>query len=91
MNSTNGIIDAFREAIERAVESALRKTLNISDASNRRLLTVEETAQYLSLSEREIHNMLANHELPGVRRGRRVMIDIRDVDSWIEVNKGVVK
>lgn len=83
----SGIEDAFNDAVERAVECAVKKALNINDATNRRLLTIEESAQYLSLCEREIHNMNANHELPVVRRGRRKMIDIRDLDAWIERNK----
>lgn len=79
--------DAFAEVIERAVEAAIRKALNLSEATNRRLMTVEEAAVYLSLSEREIHNMIALTDLQCVRRGRRVMIDIHDLDLWIETNK----
>jgi excisionase family DNA binding protein len=79
--------DAFAEVIERAVDAAIRRALNLSDATNRRLMTVEETAAYLSLSEREIHNMISLTDLKCVRRGRRVMLDIRDLDQWIEGNK----
>jgi excisionase family DNA binding protein len=79
--------DAFAEVIERAVEAAIRKALNLNDATNRRLMTVEEAAIYLSLSEREIHNMISLTALKCVRRGRRVMLDIRDLDRWIEENK----
>jgi excisionase family DNA binding protein len=79
--------DAFAEVIERAVEVAVRKALNLSETTNRRLMKVEEAAVYLSLSEREIHNMIALNDLKCVRRGRRVMIDIRDLDLWIEENK----
>ena len=78
---------ALSVAIEYAVESALKKALNINPATNHRLLSVKKTAQYLALSEREIHNMIANGELSSVRHGRRVMIDIRDLDSWVEKNK----
>lgn len=79
--------DAITTAIESAVECAVKRALNVSDATNRRLLTVEQAAEYLSLSTREIYNMFANRELLRVRRGKRIMIDIRDLDLWIERNK----
>jgi excisionase family DNA binding protein len=61
--------------------------MNISDVSPRRLLTVQEASVYVALSEREIYNTIANKELPGVRHGRRLMIDLRDLEHWIESNK----
>jgi excisionase family DNA binding protein len=42
---------------------------------------------YLALSEREIYNMIANKDLSGVRHGRRLMLDIRDLDVWIATHK----
>jgi excisionase family DNA binding protein len=53
----------------------------------RRLLSAHEAAVYLALSEREIYNMIATKVLRGVRHGRRVMIDIRDIEQWIESKK----
>jgi excisionase family DNA binding protein len=79
--------DAFFQMIELACESAIKRVLNISDISPRRLLAVAEAAVYLSISEREIYNMLANKELAGVRHGRRIMIDVKDLNEWIEANK----
>jgi excisionase family DNA binding protein len=79
--------DALQQAIEQAVEAAIRKALNINDATNRRLLSVEEGAVYLALSKREVYNMIATGELPAVTHGRRRMLDIRDLDVWIECAK----
>jgi excisionase family DNA binding protein len=79
--------DAFQQAIETAVETGVRKALNISDATNRRLLSIEEGAVYLSLSKREVYNMIATDELPAVTHGRRKMLDIRDLEVWIERSK----
>jgi len=79
--------DAFERLIEQAVETGVRKGLNISETTNRRLLSVEEGAVYLSLSKRELYNMIANHEMAVVTHGRRKMLDIRDLDAWIEHNK----
>jgi excisionase family DNA binding protein len=79
--------DAFQQVIADAVESGVRKALNVSEATNRRLLSAEEAAVYLSLSKRELYNMIANHQLAAVKHGRRKMLDIRDLDEWIERNK----
>jgi excisionase family DNA binding protein len=45
-------------------------------------LTVEETAIRLALSKDEVYNMISTEDLACVRRGRRLMVDICDVDAW---------
>lgn len=79
--------DVFESLIERAVEAAMRKALNVNEATTRRLLSIEEGAVYLCLSRREIYNMIRTGELLAVTHGRRKMLDIRDVDQWIARNK----
>lgn len=78
--------DAFQRLIADAVRVAVRDELAAQPTTNR-LLSVEDAAAYLSLSKREIYNMIANRELPAVIRGRRKMLDIRDMDAWIDRNK----
>jgi excisionase family DNA binding protein len=78
---------AFGQVIEEAVLEALKKALNVSDVTGRRLVTAKQAALYLCLSEREIYNMISSRELCGVRHGRRLMLDIRDLERWIETNK----
>ena len=84
MSSTT---DAFESLIERAVEAGVRKALNVNEVTNRRLLSIDEGAVYLSLSKREIYNMLTAEKSPSVSHGRRKMLDIRDLDQWIAQNK----
>ncbi|MFZ0590939.1 MAG: helix-turn-helix domain-containing protein [Bryobacteraceae bacterium] len=79
--------DSLSQMIEAACEAAIKRAMKISDISPRRLLTVQEAAVYLALSEREVYNMIANKELIGVRHGRRLMVDLRDAEHWIECNK----
>jgi excisionase family DNA binding protein len=57
-----------------------------------RLLTVEQAAVYIGRTKDAIQHMLASAKLPTVRSDRRVFIDVRDLDTWIEENKtrGVV-
>jgi excisionase family DNA binding protein len=79
--------DPLSQMIQAACEAAVRRAMNISDISPRRLLTAQEAAIYLALSEREVYNMIANKDLTGVRHGRRLVVDIRDLEEWIATHK----
>ncbi len=81
--------DNLSQIIEAACEAAIKRALRPSDPANRRLLSARESAQYLSLSQREVYSMIAEHQLAGVRYGRRLMIDIRDLESWVLAHKGL--
>lgn len=87
-NYTPALADPFSRIVEAACEAAIKRAMNISDVSPRRLLTVEEAATYLTLSEREIYNMIATGELVGVKYGKRRMLDIQDLNVWISEHKG---
>ena len=77
-NQTAGS-DVLSQLVEAACGAAIKKALNIADIPPRRLVTIKETAKYLAISEREVYKMLANNEIVGVRHGRGLMIDIRDL------------
>jgi excisionase family DNA binding protein len=79
--------DTLEQMIQQAVEIGVRKALHPSEETNRRLLSVKAAAEYLSLSKREVYNMIANHQLLVVPHGRRKMLDIRDLDMWIDHKK----
>ena len=83
--------DALSRFIEAACESAIKRVMNITDLPPRRLLTIKEVAVYLAICEREVYNMIADSELRGVRHGRRLMVDLRDAEHWIECNKAYRK
>jgi excisionase family DNA binding protein len=51
------------------------------------LLTVKQAAVYLGRSEQSIQHLIFQKDLPVVRVGRRVHLDRRDLDAWIEKNK----
>ena len=51
------------------------------------LLSVKEAAVYLGRSEQAVQHLVFEKELPVVRVGRRVHLDKKDLDSWIEKNK----
>ena len=52
-----------------------------------RLMTVEQGATYLGRSKEAVEHMIAGGKLPTVRSDRRVFLDVRDLDRWIEQNK----
>ena len=51
------------------------------------LLDVKQTATYLGRSEQSIQHLIFSHDLPVVRVGRRVHLDRKDLDGFIEKNK----
>jgi excisionase family DNA binding protein len=86
-NQPQNASDPFSQIIRAACEDAIKGVLKIGDISPRRLLSVEETATYLNLCEREVYSLISSKALIGVRHGRRQMIDIRDLESWIDARK----
>lgn len=51
------------------------------------LLTVSQAGVYLGRSEQSVQHLIFDKQLPVVRVGRRVHLDRRDLDAWIEKNK----
>ncbi len=49
-----------------------------------RLLSVADVACYLGLSAWTIRQMIHTGQLPHIRVGRRILLDRRDVNKWIE-------
>ena len=53
------------------------------------LISLAETARVTSLCERTITNAAKRGELPLVRIGRRVLVDVADLKKFIDSKKGV--
>jgi len=51
------------------------------------LLTVEQAAAYLGRTKEAVQHLIAERKVPVVRADRRVFLDARDLDQWIEQNK----
>jgi excisionase family DNA binding protein len=47
-------------------------------------LNVEEAAVYLGRTKEAVQHLIAAGKLPVVKPDRRVFLDIRDLDQWIE-------
>lgn len=53
----------------------------------KRLYSLPEAATYLGRSTWSIRRLIWNGELPQVRAGGRVHVDVRDLDAFIDKNK----
>jgi excisionase family DNA binding protein len=80
--STNPI-DPLVIAIADAVVQRLGAAL-----TGPRLLTIEGAALYLSMSEDAIRHKVVNGKIPSVRIDRLLRFDVRDLEKWLEANKG---
>jgi excisionase family DNA binding protein len=52
-----------------------------------RLLSMAEAARYMSLSYWTIRDLIATGQLPKVVFGKRILVDIQDLNALIEKNK----
>lgn len=55
----------------------------------KRLYTIAEAAVFLGRSTWSIRRLIWAEELPTVRVGRRVHVDVRDMDAFIDKHKEV--
>ena len=60
-------------------------------AITKRLYTIPEAGIYLGRSKWSVRRLIWNGDLPSVPKGRRVHIDVRDMDAFIEQNKVIEK
>ena len=53
----------------------------------KRLYSIKEASIYLGRSVWALREMLWAGKMPYIKDGRRILLDINDIDSWIEKNK----
>lgn len=59
----------------------------MSEIVSKRLYSVKEAGRYLGRSPWAIRHLIWEGHLPQVRQGRRVMVDVVDMDQFIEKHK----
>ena len=59
----------------------------MSETVHKRLYSVKEAGRYLGRSAWAIRHLIWSGHLPQVRQGRRVMVDVVDMDQFIEKHK----
>jgi excisionase family DNA binding protein len=53
----------------------------------KRLYSIKEAALYLGRSDWAVREMIWAGKIPYVKDGKRILLDIYDMDEWIEKNK----
>lgn len=91
MKRSNGGHNAGTGGLEaptsRGVAGAGRLYKPLSPSPAKRLLTVSEAGCYLGRSVLGIRELIWKGQLPSVRCGRRVHLDIHDLNEWVEEHK----
>lgn len=57
------------------------------DSVPKRLFSKADAAVYLGTTVRGITYMIEEGRIPIVRNGRRVLLDVRDLEAYVESNK----
>jgi excisionase family DNA binding protein len=52
-----------------------------------RLLNIKQASEYLGRTEPATRHMVQSGKVPCVRSDRRILLDVRDLDRWIENHK----
>ena len=60
---------------------------NPSQGVNKRLYSIPEAGQYLGRTVWAVREMVYAGKIPYIRDGRRVLLDVFDMDRWIEENR----
>ena len=85
--SLDAILNAFSDLLAGKVAERLTGSGREGGKIRKRLLTVEEAAVYLGRSKEAVQHLIAAGKLPTVKSDRRVFLDIKDLDQWIEQSK----
>lgn len=84
--SIETLLDALAERVVQGITERLAQSGAGGDVRPR-LLSVEQAAVYLGRTKEAVHHMVSSGKIPKVQGDRRIQIDIRDLDHWIEANK----
>ena len=66
------------------------ETKNKAGTHNKRLLSVYDAGEYLSVSHWTVRDLVNKGLLPYVRIGRRLLVDIKDLNAYVESLKDKV-
>ena len=57
----------------------------------KRLFSINEASVYLGRSLWGVREMLWAGKIPHVKDGRRILVDIKDMDMWIDKSKTITE
>ncbi len=61
-----------------------RQTVESLRSNPPKLLNVPEASLYIGISQRYLRNLIAERKIPVVRIGARVVLRLKDIDSWVD-------
>jgi hypothetical protein len=80
--------EAFVDVLaDRVAAKVVERTESVGATVKPRLLTAAQAGNYIGRTTEAVEHMISSGKLATVRSDRRVFIDIRDLDAWIEENK----
>jgi excisionase family DNA binding protein len=83
----NSLLNSFAELVASKLRARPTDPGGESARIQPRLLTVEQAAMYLGRTKDAVQHMIGSGKLPIIRTDRRVFLDLRDLDQWIEQSK----
>jgi excisionase family DNA binding protein len=81
----DGVVAVIRQQVIADMAAAAPK--NGTKTLQARLLTAEQAATYIGRTPGAMRQLIYRREIPVVRIGRNVRIDMRDLDKMIDDNK----
>lgn len=85
MSEFSGILEEFADLVAAKLAAQLQNNQTLP--CNPRLLTLEQAGTYIGRTKEAVHSLVATGRLPTVRTDRRVFLDVKDLDRWIEEHK----
>ncbi|MGO9262719.1 MAG: helix-turn-helix domain-containing protein [Bryobacteraceae bacterium] len=79
-------MDMLVDAIAAAVAEELKPLLEMASVKPR-LLTVEQAGIYVGRTPNAVRILLSRGAFPAVKADARTMLDVQDLDRWIDQGK----
>ena len=75
--------------LETLIENSLRKILTDrpTQPETDQLLTVQQTAQFLTLAPATIYSMVCRGEIPSSKRGKRLYFSKQELTEWVKAGR----
>ena len=70
-----------------SIRRRMEEIRNRRERAKKRLYRLPEAAEYLGRSEWSVRRMIWTGALPCVKHGRRVHVDVQDMETFIDQNK----
>ena len=78
---------ANKNNMSKQLDRKTQRIMNPSCMIQKRLFSIQEGAVYLGRTVWAVREMLWAGKIPFVKDGRRILIDIKDMEDWIDQNK----